>query len=26
MLLVLPRARTLGALRTKHPKLCARPL
>lgn len=26
MLLVLPRAGTLGALRTKHPELCARSL
>ena len=24
MMLVLPRARTLGALRTKHPELCVR--
>ena len=26
MMLVLPSARTLGALRTKHPELCARSL
>ena len=26
MMLVLPRSRTLGALRTKHPELCARSL
>lgn len=26
MMLVLPRARTLGALQTKHPELCARSL
>ena len=26
MMLKLPRARTLGALRTKHPELCARSL